>query len=115
MSISEAECDNEAYMNLGYQLTLKACAAICDLKRGIAFSYGIQGKTMCTGACSCRCWYSCSLTKSSPPFHLYRFKGRNIGMFHHHQRVYFNFNYFNSNFNRGIYCILKSGVDFIIN
>ena len=79
----EAECNNEAYMNLGYQSTLRVCAAICDLKRGVAFSYGIRGKAICkAGPCSCKCWYLCSGTKQTDLFHLYKFKNPQIGMYY---------------------------------
>ena len=78
MAASEAECNNEAYMNLGFQISLTACAAICALKHGNAFSYGVQGKSMCKGPCSCRCWYSCSSTKPSAVFHVYKFEGNTL-------------------------------------
>ena len=107
MSKPEAECNNEAYMNLGFQNTLRACAAICDMKRGIAFSYGVQGTNMCKGPanCSCKCWYSCSSTKPSGLFHLYRFKENIIGMFHA---------VLNCNFNSKIDFILDHVLSFFI-
>ena len=77
MEASEAQCDNEDYMNLGFQLTLRTCAAICDLKQGNAFAYGVQGKKMCQGPCSCKCWYSCAGFHTDRPadgmYHLYKF------------------------------------------
>ena len=72
MKAQQTECDGDA-MNFAFQYTLQTCAAICHLKNGNAFSYGVQGGETCKGACVCKCWTRCSLTKTSTKFHLYQF------------------------------------------
>ena len=87
LALPAAECKNKDYMNLGYQLTVRHCAAICDMKRGIAFTYGVQGKGNCKGSCSCRCWYLCISTSENRNYHLYKFKGMC------NWRIYFKLNH----------------------
>ena len=71
-----AECVNDAYMNLGFQSTLRICAAMCSLKRGTVFSYGAKQKNMCgKGSCACKCWHICTATKKSAVFNLYKIEG----------------------------------------
>ena len=60
-------------MNFGFQFSLKTCAAICHLKNGNMFSFGVQGEETCDGACICKCWKECTSTRKTTEFHLYKF------------------------------------------
>ena len=67
-----AECSGDD-MNFGFQFSLKTCAAICHLKSGNMFSYGVEGGETCTGACVCKCWTKCTSTRPTTEFNLFKF------------------------------------------
>ena len=72
MESALAECSGDD-MNFGFQFSLKTCAAICHLKSGNMFSYGVQGRGACIGACVCKCWTQCISTRPTTESNLFKF------------------------------------------